>query len=122
MKGKPQSSFVWRCQHRDLCSVTVPLKKNHRIVKSFRLEKSSKIPKPKPNPSHHAHCPRPSVPHLHGSGTPPWTVTPPLPDHSFKEETFPYIQPDPPLKGKDTQNKEKHAPTHYLLVQALHTG
>ena len=53
---------------------------------------------------HCAHCPRPSVPHLHGSGTPPGTVTPPPPwvavplqHHSFREEMFPNIQPEPPL-------------------------
>jgi len=38
----------------------------------------SKTPKISPNPLHRAHCPRPSVPHLHGSGTPPGMVTPPL--------------------------------------------
>ena len=49
------------------------------IMESFRLEKSSKITQPNSSPPHHAHCPRPSVPHPHGYGTPPGTVTPPLP-------------------------------------------
>ena len=53
---------------------------------------------------HRAHCPRPSVPHPHSSGTPPGMVTPPPPwaavplQHcSLGEEYFPNIQPDPPL-------------------------
>ena len=49
------------------------------IIESLRLEETSKIPKSNPSPPHRAHCPRPSVPHPHGSGTPPGTVTPPLP-------------------------------------------
>ena len=49
---------------------------SHRIIKSFRLEKTPKIPKSKPPYLQHAHCPHPSVPHLHGSGTPLGTVIP----------------------------------------------
>ena len=49
----------------------------HRIMEPLWLEKSSEIPKP--NSSNHAHWPCPSVPHLHGSGTPPWIATPPPP-------------------------------------------
>lgn len=45
----------------------------HRIIKSFRLEKPSQLIQP--TPTH----PRSSVPHIRGSGTPPWTVTPPEP-------------------------------------------
>ena len=45
------------------------------FIESLRLEKTSHIPRLNPSPPHHAHCPRPSVPHLHGSGTPPGTVT-----------------------------------------------
>ena len=52
-------------------------KHSHRIPGSLRLEKTTKITKSNPNPSHHAHWPHPSVPHLHGSWTPPGTVTPP---------------------------------------------
>ena len=52
----------------------------HRIIDPWRLEKISKIPTPNPSPPHRAHCPLcPSVPHPHGSGTPPWMVTPPPP-------------------------------------------
>ena len=51
----------------------------HRIMESLRLEKTFKIPKSNPNPSHHAHWPRPSVPHLYSSWPPPGIVTPPLP-------------------------------------------
>ena len=78
----------------------------YRIRESFRLEKTSEIPTSNPSPPHRAHCPRPSVPHPHGSGTPPWTVTPPPPwaavplQHcSFGEEMFPNIQPEPPLRA-----------------------
>ena len=46
----------------------------HRVTE-LGLEKTSKIP----NPPHHAHWPRPQVPHLHGSGTPPGMGGPPLP-------------------------------------------
>jgi len=48
-------------------------------TESLRLEKTSEISKSNPNPPHHAQQPHPSVPHLHGSGTPPGTVTAPLP-------------------------------------------
>ena len=41
------------------------------------MEKSSNIPKSNPSPPHRAHCPQPSVPHLHSSGTPPGMVTTP---------------------------------------------
>jgi len=40
---------------------------NHRIIQLLCLEKTSKTP----SPPHHAHCPYPSVPHLHASWTPP---------------------------------------------------
>ena len=44
----------------------------------------------------------PSVPHLHSPGTPPGMVTPPwaavpMHHHSWGEELFPNIRPDPPL-------------------------
>ena len=52
---------------------------NHRVIESWRLEKTTKIPKPNCNPPHHAHWPCFSVSHLHDSGTPPGTVTPSLP-------------------------------------------
>lgn len=45
----------------------------HRIIKSFRLEKPSQLTQPTPT------RPRSSVPHIRGSGTSPWTVTPPEP-------------------------------------------
>ena len=64
-------------------------------TESLRLEKTSKNTKSNPNPSHHAHWPCPSVPHLHGSATLPRMVTPPLPPvavHTFGEEMFPSIQ------------------------------
>ena len=48
-----------------------------KITESLRLEKTSRITKT--NASHHAHWAWPSEPNLHGSGTPPGTVTPPLP-------------------------------------------
>ena len=48
-----------------------------------------------PQPPHHVHCPRPSVPHLHGSGAPPGMVTPPPPcaavplqHHSLEKKLF----------------------------------
>ena len=51
-----------------------------------------------------AHYPRPSVPHPHGPGTPPWTLTPtapraavPVPDRSFSRGVLPNIQRGPPL-------------------------
>ena len=47
------------------------------FIESLRLEKTTKIPKSNPSPLYHAHWPHPSVPHLHGSGTPPGMVTPP---------------------------------------------
>ena len=47
-------------------------------MQSFRLEKPSKIPQAQPQPTHHAHYPCPSLPHLHSSGAPPVMVTPPL--------------------------------------------
>jgi len=59
------------------CSVST-LRPIHRIIKSLRLEKTSKNPQPKCSPPPPC-CLRPSVPHLHGSGIPPGTVTPPLP-------------------------------------------
>ena len=46
-------------------------------TESLRLEKTSEISKSNPNPPHHAQQPHPSVPHLHGSGTPPGTPPPP---------------------------------------------
>ena len=51
----------------------------YKIIDSLRLEKTSKITKSNTNPPNHAHWPCPSVPHLHGSWTPPGTVTPPPP-------------------------------------------
>jgi len=58
---------------------------------------------------HHAQWPHPSVPHLHGPETSPWTVTPPLPemsvpvpDHSFGEEMFPNIKTELPLEQMKT--------------------
>jgi len=36
-----------------------------RIIESIKLEKLSKTIQSNPNPSHCAHCPHPSVPHLH---------------------------------------------------------
>jgi len=47
--------------------VTAPPSSNHRITESLKLEKTSKIPKSNPSPSHHAHCSRPSASHLHCS-------------------------------------------------------
>ena len=41
-----------------------------------KLEKTSKITRSHTKPPHHAHWPRPSLPPLHGSGTPPEMVTP----------------------------------------------
>lgn len=71
-----------------------------RITEWFRLEKTSEIFKPT-QPTPRDHCPRPSVPHPHGSGTLPGTVIPPLPGqpllahcHSFREWIFPNIQPE----------------------------
>lgn len=64
----------------------------HRFIESLRLEKTCKIPKSNSNPSHCAHHsgwrsprptpthpPRPSVPHLHNSETPPGMVISPPP-------------------------------------------
>ena len=72
-----------------------------RIIESFRIKMTSQIPKSNPNPSHHAHWPRPSVPHPYGSWTPPGMVTPPpswrtvpMHYHSFWEEFFPNIRPE----------------------------
>ena len=77
----------------------------HRIIESLRLEETSKIPKSHPNAPHHAHCPQPSEPQPHGSGTPPGTVTPPPPGQcvpmhhcSLGEGIFPNVQPFPPLR------------------------
>ena len=73
---------------------------NHRTIK---VGKDQQIPTSNPNPPYHAHWPHLSVPHLHGSGTPPGmvTVTPwaavPLHYCSSWEETFPNIQPEYPL-------------------------
>ena len=71
----------------------------HKTIESFRLEKTSEITQSNPSPPHRAHCPHPSVPHPHGSGTPPRMVTPPPPwaavplqHRSFGEEMFPKIQ------------------------------
>jgi len=51
-----------------------------RITESLRLERTSEvIDSHHPPTTNAAHCPRPSVPHLHGSGTPPGAVTPPHP-------------------------------------------
>jgi len=49
----------------------------HRTTEPVRMENISQLPKSNPTPP----CPltHPSVPHLHCSATPPWTVTPPLP-------------------------------------------
>jgi len=41
-----------------------------------KLEKTSKNTRSPTKPPHHAHWPRPSLPPLHGSGTPPEMVTP----------------------------------------------
>jgi len=49
---------------------------SHRTMESLRLEKASKTIHPTISS---ARCPHPSVPHPHGSGTPPGAVTPPLP-------------------------------------------
>ena len=38
---------------------------DQRIKESLMLEKTSMITKSSPSPSHHAQCPRPSVPHAH---------------------------------------------------------
>ena len=53
-----------------------------------------------PSPTVHLPtCPRPSVPHPHGSGTPPWTLTlpapqaaVPVPSRSFSKDFLPHIQ------------------------------
>jgi len=72
---------------------------NHRIVKVGKDLQSHPV-QPSAHP-HHAHWPRPSVPHLRGSWTPPGMVTAPQPVpmnyHSFWDEAFPNIQPEPPL-------------------------
>ena len=49
-------------------SESIPFRCNHRTIESLRLEKASEMPNP--NPPHRAHCPQPSVPHLHGSEHP----------------------------------------------------
>lgn len=52
---------------------------------------------------HHAHCPRPSVPHVCGSGTSPGTVILPPPWAAWSNasplwvENFPNSQSEPPL-------------------------
>jgi len=57
------------------------------IIGSFRLEKTYKVIKP--NSTHCAHCPHPSVPHPHTSGTPPGTVTPhSLDSHAVQHRSF----------------------------------
>jgi len=53
-----------RFKNKSICTT---VKTSYRITDSFRLEKTSKIPKPKPSPPHYAHCPHPSVPHHHHS-------------------------------------------------------
>jgi len=45
------------------------------MAESSRLETPARVIKSNPNPSHRAHWPCPSVPHLHCSGTPPGMVT-----------------------------------------------
>ena len=60
-----------------LCRFLCPF--THRMRESFQLEKTSKVPKSNPNPSHQTHWTRPSVLHLHGSGTPSGMVAPALP-------------------------------------------
>jgi len=70
-----------------------------RLDQSRGLEETSQIPKSNPSPPHHAHCPHPSVPHPHSSGTPPGALTPPVPMQCLTtlfEEIFPSIQPEPP--------------------------
>ena len=42
-----------------------------KIIALLRVEKT-----PSPTPAHRAHCPHPSVPHPHSSGTPPRTEIP----------------------------------------------
>lgn len=44
-----------------------------RIMESFTLEETFKSTKPSSRPPLHAHCPCPSVPHIHSSGTTPWS-------------------------------------------------
>jgi len=62
------------------------------------LEKTSQIPKAKPNPSHHAHCPRPSVPLLFWNTSRDGDPTTCLGScavqhHSFRQYFFLDIQP-----------------------------
>ena len=45
----------------------------------IRAENTSQTPSSPPSPPHRAHCPHPSVPHPHGSGTAPGMGTPPPP-------------------------------------------
>jgi len=48
-------------------------------IESLRLERLLRSLSPATIPSHHAYCSCPSVPHPHGSWTPPGTVTTPPP-------------------------------------------
>jgi len=80
---------------------------SHRIIKARKI---SKIP----NPTHPRHAHKPSVSHLHGSGTPLGTVIHHLPEHhihhlpvpvhhhSSREEIVVNIQPEPPLEQLKT--------------------
>jgi len=76
----------------------------HEITESLRLEKTSTIILSNHSSTTNTdHWPHPSVPHLHGSWTPPGMVTPPSPwaavllhHHSHCEDSFPSIQPEPP--------------------------
>ena len=94
-----------------------------RITEPFRLEKTTGNPKSNPSPPHHAHCSHPSVPHPHGSGTPPEMMTPPPPwaavplQHcSFGEETVPNIQPELNEKCSCVPSLWLHLPKTELLL------
>jgi len=83
---------------------STPVLNAKRITESLRLEKTSKITHSDLNPPLRAHWLRPSVPHLHGPGAPPGTVTPPPPwaasastSPLFLRRSVPNIQPQPPL-------------------------
>ena len=52
------SGYCWRGSH-------LFWKEDNSIIESFRLEKTTMIPKSNPTHPQHAHWPCPSVPHLH---------------------------------------------------------
>ena len=56
---------------------------------------------------HHAHCPRPSVPHPHGSQTPPGTVTapPPCAARATASRRCAHIEADAQEPGKHKLSK-----------------